>query len=186
MLRWKIDNLIDKYLSNFKCSNEIKIGACIFHVLSLDHIPYQLNRITGLLCSNLKDTEKLFKIVQIFPQQNTVSNNITTLADFLFCQVNFSKDDRSNISKLLDKYSCKFCSFSPTTQIAGISYWYFKNCLKKKRSLKILCESFFISQNSVHLYLNHHCVKKGIWEWMLFYRTIRVLYCKRVEVLGYF
>ena len=27
---------------------------------------------------------------------------------------------------------CEFCSYSPITQIAGISYWYFKALMKQK------------------------------------------------------
>ena len=30
----KVNDLIDKYLSNFKCKSELKIGACIFDILS--------------------------------------------------------------------------------------------------------------------------------------------------------
>ena len=29
-----INDLIDKYLINLKCKNELKIGACIYHLLS--------------------------------------------------------------------------------------------------------------------------------------------------------
>jgi len=50
---------------------------------------------------------------------------------------------------------CEFCSYSPITQIAGISYWYLEVFMKQKKTLKSICDSFLISQNSVHLYLNH-------------------------------
>ena len=160
----KIYELIDKYLSNFKSSSELKIGASIYYVLSLNNIPCQLNRINGLLCLNSSETKKLFKLIQVIPQANIISNDIISLADFLLCQSNFNKEDRKNIFKLLEKHSCRDCSYSPVTQIAGISYWYLKKCVKKKRSLKTICDSFFISQNSVHLYLNHYCTKKWTLE----------------------
>ena len=35
----EVNGLIDKYLSNFKCKIERKIGACIYHVLSSNDIP---------------------------------------------------------------------------------------------------------------------------------------------------
>ena len=105
--------------------------------------------------SNINDTKKLFKLIQIFPQQNISSNDISILAEFLLSHSNFSKEDKDRILQLIDIYSCKFCSYSPVTQIAGISYIYFKEQVKQKKSLKTICNSFLISQNSVHLYLNH-------------------------------
>ena len=159
----KICEIINKYLSNFKSSSELKIGASIYYVLSLNNVPCQLNKINGLLCMNSNDTKTLFKLIQVFPQTNIISNDILRIAEFLLCQCNFNKEDRKNIFKLLEKRACRDCSYSPVTQIAGISYWYFKNYLKKKRSLKTICEYCFISQNIVHLYLNHYCTK----EWTL-------------------
>ena len=112
--------------------------------------------------SNINDTKKLFKLIQIFPQQNISSNDISILAEFLLSHSNFSKEDKDRILQLIDIYSCKFCSYSPVTQIAGISYIYFKEQVKQKKSLKTICNSFLISQNSVHLYLNHSCAKN--WD----------------------
>ena len=150
-------DLINKYLSDLKCKNELKIGAAIFHNLSTCGIAYQLNRISRLVCTNISDTKKLFKLIQIFPQQNTSSNDISKLAQLLMNFTNFEKTDRNNILKLINIVACKYCSYSPVTQIAGISYWYFKTHMKTKVSLKYICDCLFISQNSVHLYLNHSC-----------------------------
>ena len=41
----KVHDLIDEYLSNLKCKVELKIGACIYYILSSKGIPCQLNRI---------------------------------------------------------------------------------------------------------------------------------------------
>ena len=158
----QIHDLIDKYLSNFKSSSELKIGASTYYALSLNNIPCQLNRISRLLCLNTSDTKNLFKLIQVFPQINLISNDILRLSEFLLCQSNFSKEDSNNIFKLIERQYCRDCSYSPVTQIAGLSYWYFKNYVNKKRSLKNICNSFFISQNSVHLFLNHYCTKKWI------------------------
>ena len=57
----EVDNLIDKYLSNFKCKSELKIGACIYYLISSSGLACQLNRISGLVCSNINDSKKLFK-----------------------------------------------------------------------------------------------------------------------------
>ena len=154
----KVDAVVNKYLSNFKCKIELKIGASIYYLLSSNGIPCQLNRISSLVCSNINDTKKLFKLVQIFPQENILSSDINKLAELLLCYTNFEKLDKSKILKLTKNLACKFCSYSPITQIAGISYWYYKVLMKQKKSLKSICDSFLISQNSVHLYLNHSCV----------------------------
>ena len=106
--------------------------------------------------------KKSFKLIQTFPQQNISSNDTSILAEFLLSHSNFSKEDKDRILQLIDIYSCKFCSYSPVTQIAGISYIYFKEQVKQKKSLKTICNSFLISQNSVHLYLNHSCAKN--WD----------------------
>ena len=153
-------DLIDKYLSDFKCNYELKIGASIFYTLSLNGIAYQLNRISGLICSNSSDIKKLFKLIQVFPQQNIFSNDISMLVEPLLSFTNFEKLDKQKIVGLVNTYSCKYCSYSPITQIAGISYWYYKSHIRKKKSLKSICDYLFISQNSVHLYLNHACTKK--------------------------
>ena len=155
----KINDLIDKYLSNFRCKIELKVGACIYYILFAKGIPCQLNRISGIVCSNINDTKKLFQLIQTFPQQNISSNDTSILAEFLLSHSNFSKEDKDRILQLIDIYSCKFCSYSPVTQIAGISNIYFKEQVKQKKSLKTICNSFLISQNSVHLYLNHSCAK---------------------------
>ena len=151
-------DLIDKYLSDFKCKNELKTGAAIFHILSLNGIPYQLNRISALLCTNINETKKLFKLIKIFPQENTLSNDISKLVEPLLNFTNFEKIDKNEISRLITVLACKYCSYSPITQIAGISYWYFKTLKRKKIPLKYICDCLFISQNSVHLYLNHDCI----------------------------
>ena len=155
----EIHDLIDEYLSNLKCKVELKIGACIYYLLSSKSIPCQLNRISGLVCSNTNDNKKLFKLIQIFPQQNISFNDPSKLAEFLLSHTDFDKVDKNRILQLINLYFCKFCSYSPITQIAGISYLYFKVKTIQKRSLKIICDNFLTSQNSVYLYLNHSCTK---------------------------
>ena len=56
----KICEIVNKYLSNFKSSSELKIGASVYYVLSLNNVPCQLNKIAGLLCLNTNDTKILF------------------------------------------------------------------------------------------------------------------------------
>ena len=153
-----MDKLINKHLGNFKCKSELKIGACIYYLISSSGQACQLNRISGLVCSNINDTKKLFKLIQIFPQENILSDDISKLADLLMSHANFEKVDKCKILQLTNTFACKYCSYSPITQIAGISYWYFKVLMKQKKSLKCICNNFLISQNSVHLYLNHFCV----------------------------
>ena len=70
-------DLINKYLSDFKSENELKIGASIYYVLTINNIACHFNRISRLLCSNINDSKKLFKLYQVFPQQNILSNNIS-------------------------------------------------------------------------------------------------------------
>ena len=154
----EVNDLIDKYLSNLKCKSELKIGACVYYLISSSGLACQLNRISGLVCSNVNDSKKLFKLIQIFPQEHILSNNISKLAELLLSYSNFERADRCKISQLTNTLVCKYCSYSPITQIAGISYWYFKVYMKQKKSLKSICNNFLISQNSVHLYLNHSCV----------------------------
>lgn len=154
----EVNDLIDKYLSNLKCKSELKIGACVYYLISSSGLACQLNRISGLVCSNVNDSKKLFKLIQIFPQEHILSNNISKLAELLLSYSNFERADRCKISQLTNTLVCKYCSYSPITQIAGISYWYFKVHMKQKKSLKSICNDFLISQNSVHLYLNHSCV----------------------------
>ncbi len=158
----KVNDLIDKYLSNFKCKSELKIGACIYYLLSSSDLACQLNRISGLVCSDINDSKKLFKLIQIFPQENISSNGISKLAELLLSYTNFEKLDRCKILALTNTLVCKYCSYSPITQIAGISYWYFKVYMKQKKSLRTICNNLLISQNSVHLYLNHSCVYNWI------------------------
>ena len=107
---------------------------------------------------DINDTKKLFKLIQIFSQENNRSNDIFKLAQLLLSYTSFEKLDKCKILKLIDSLPCKFCSHSPITQIAGICYWYFKVLRKQKKSLKSICDCFLISQNSVHLYLNHSCI----------------------------
>ena len=154
----EVNDLIDKYLSNLKCKSELKIGACVYYLISSSGLACQLNRISGLVCSNVNDSKKLFKLIQIFPQEHILSNNISKLAELLLSYTNFERADKCKISQLTNTLVCKYCSYSPITQIAGISYWYFKVHMKQKKSLKSICNDFLISQNSVHLYLNHSCV----------------------------
>ena len=158
----EVSDLIDKYLSNFKCKSELKIGACIYYLLSSSDLACQLNRISGLVCSDINDSKKLFKLIQIFPQENISSNGISKLAELLLSYTNFEKLDRCKILELTNTLVCKYCSYSPITQIAGISYWYFKVYMKQKKSLRTICNNLLISQNSVHLYLNHSCVYNWI------------------------
>ena len=155
----EISSLIYKYLSNFKCKHELKIGASIYYLLSSKGIPCQLNRVSGLVCSNAKEIKKIFKLIQIFPQDDISINNITSLAQLLLDYTNFDRTEKQGILQFVNILDCKFCSYSPVTQIAGISYWYFKVQIKQRKSLKTICNSFLISQNSVHLYLNHKCTK---------------------------
>ena len=154
----EVNDLIDKYLSNLKCKSELKIGACVYYLISSSGLACQLNRISGLVCSNVNDSKKLFKLIQVFPQEHILSNNISKLAELLLSYANFEREDKCKISQLTNTLVCKYCSYSPITQIAGISYWYFKVHMKQKKSLKSICNNFLISQNSVHLYLNHSCV----------------------------
>lgn len=154
----EVNDLIDKYLSNLKCKSELKIGACVYYLISSSGLACQLNRISGLVCSNVNDSKKLFKLIQVFPQEHILSNNISKLAELLLSYANFEREDKCKISQLTNTLVCKYCSYSPITQIAGISYWYFKVYMKQKKSLKSICNNFLISQNSVHLYLNHSCV----------------------------
>ena len=115
-----------------------------------------------LLCSNICETKKLFKLIQVFPQENTLSNDISKLAKPVLNFTNFEIVDKNNIFQLITVLACKYCSYSPITQIAGISYWYFKTQKTQKKALKTICDCVLISQNSVHLYLNHSCVNKWI------------------------
>ena len=128
----EVNDLIDKYLSNLKCKSELKIGACVYYLMSSSGLACQLNRISGLVCSNVNDSKKLFKLIQIFPQEHILSNNISKLAELLLSYSNFERADRCKISQLTNTLVCKYCSYSPITQIAGISYWYFKVYMKQK------------------------------------------------------
>ena len=128
----EVNDLIDKYLSNLKCKSELKIGACVYYLISSSGLACQLNRISGLVCSNVNDSKKLFKLIQIFPQEHILSNNISKLAELLLSYANFERADKCKISQLTNTLVCKYCSYSPITQIAGISYWYFKVYMKQK------------------------------------------------------
>ena len=128
----EVNDLIDKYLSNLKCKSELKIGACVYYLISSSGLACQLNRISGLVCSNVNDSKKLFKLIQIFPQEHILSNNISKLAELLLSYSNFERADKCKISQLTNTLVCKYCSYSPITQIAGISYWYFKVYMKQK------------------------------------------------------
>ena len=110
-LNVKINDLIDKYLSNLKCKSELKIGACIYYLISSSGIACQLNRIAGLVCSDVNDSKKLFKLIQIFPQEHTLSNDISTLAELLLSYANFERVDKCKISQLTNTLACKYCSY---------------------------------------------------------------------------
>ena len=66
-LNGKINDLIDKYLSNFSCKIELKVEACIYHILFAKGKPCQLNKISGIVYSNIDDSKKLSKLVEISP-----------------------------------------------------------------------------------------------------------------------
>ena len=74
-------DLIDKYLSDFNCNYQLKIGAFIFYTWTFTGIAYQLNRISGRICSNISDIKKLLKLIQVVPQQNILSNDISMLIE---------------------------------------------------------------------------------------------------------
>ena len=133
----EVNDLIDKYLSNLKCKSELKIGACVYYLISSSGLACQLNRISGLVCSNVNDSKKLFKLIQVFPQEHILSNNISKLAELLLSYANFEREDKCKISQLTNTLVCKYCSYSPITQIAGISYWYFKVHMKQKKIFKV-------------------------------------------------
>ena len=84
------------------------------------------------MCSNDNETKKLFILIQIFPQDHSSSNDIHKLAQLLLRYTNFEKLDKCKILQLIKNLVCEFCSYSPITQIAGISYWYFKALMKQK------------------------------------------------------
>ena len=156
----QVYEVVNKYLSNYKCNSELKIGAGIFHALSLNDIPYQINKIARLVCLDTNEYKKFFKLIQVFPQKNTIQNDEFELINLVLSE--YEKSDIENISKKIKQFKCEYCSYSPITQIAGISYLYFKNCKKEKISLKSMCDSLLISQNSVYLYLKHPCIKNWV------------------------
>ena len=45
---------------------------------------------------------------------------------------NFGKVDICKILQLTNTLACKYCSYTPITQIVGLSYWYFKVHMKQK------------------------------------------------------
>ena len=53
----EVDKLTNKYLSNFKVKTELKIGACIYYLISSSGLACQLNKISGLVCSNINDSK---------------------------------------------------------------------------------------------------------------------------------
>ena len=56
----EVDNLIDKYLINFKCKNELKIGACIYYLISSSGLTCQLHRFSGFVCLDINDSKHYF------------------------------------------------------------------------------------------------------------------------------
>ena len=125
----EVYEVVNKYLSDYKYNIELKIGASIFYVLSLREIPYQINKIARLVCLNTNDYKKLFKLIQVFPQKTTIQNNEFELLELVLSFL--EKSDVVNISRKIRDLKCDFCSYSPITQIAGITYLYFKNCKKE-------------------------------------------------------
>ena len=71
----QVYKIINKYLSNYKHRSELKIGAGIFYVLSLNDIPYQISKIATLVCLNNKDYKILYKLIQVFPQEKLIQND---------------------------------------------------------------------------------------------------------------
>ena len=74
---------INKYLSNYKHSSELKIGASIFYVLSLNNIPYQISKIATLVCLDSNDYKILFKLIQVFRQKNSIQNDESELINLV-------------------------------------------------------------------------------------------------------
>ena len=44
--------------------------------------------------------KKLFKLIQIFQQEHTLSNDISTLAELLLSYANFEKEDKYNFTTI--------------------------------------------------------------------------------------
>ena len=153
---------MNKYLSRCKHKEELKIGAGIFYTLSKNDIPYQISKIARIVCLDKCDYKIFYKLIQHFPQKNTLHNDESQLVNLLLS--NLPKKDIENITKKIQKLKCEYCSYSPITQIAGISYLYFKYCKNDKKPLKSIYDSFLISPNSVYLHINHSCVKNWILE----------------------
>ena len=153
---------MNKYLSRCKHKEELKIGAGIFYTLSENNVSYQISKIARIVCLDKYDYKKFYKLIQYFPQTNTLHNDESQLVNLLLS--NFPKKDIENITEKIQKLKCEYCSYSPITQIAGISYLYFKHCKNDKKPLKSICDLFLISPNSVYLYLKHSCVKNWILE----------------------
>ena len=91
-------------------------------------------------------------MIQIFSQENILPNDICEVSELLLSFTNFGQFYKCNILQLAKALVCKFCRYSPVTQIAGISYWYFKVLMIQIRSSKSIYEFLLISQNSVYLY----------------------------------
>ena len=62
----EVNDLIDKYLSNLKCKSELKIGACVYYLISSSGLACQLNRISGLVCSNVNDSKNYLSQFKYF------------------------------------------------------------------------------------------------------------------------
>ena len=116
-LRWntlcyagEINDLIDTYLSNLKCKRELKVGACTYYLISSSGLACQLNRISGIICAVINDSEKLFYWIQIFPQQNNISTDNSILLEILLSYENYEKIEKCKISLLKNTLACKYCS----------------------------------------------------------------------------
>jgi len=69
-------DLFNKYLSVLKCENELKIGASIYHVLTLNNIACHFNRISRQLCSNINESKELLLSLVRFPHNKIFDQTI--------------------------------------------------------------------------------------------------------------
>ena len=71
-------------------------------MLTINNIACHFNRISRLLFSNINDSKKLFKLYQVFPQQNILLNNITKLAEIVLSFTTFEKLDKKQHFKAIE------------------------------------------------------------------------------------
>jgi len=161
----EIENKLLKYLNKFYCSIEIKIGAAVYYVLSVNNISFPISKIEKLVCFSIRDKKVLYKLINVFKQNTVIENDgfgeSFSLATIILSDLGVSSDDRSTIIQRIISVKCDLCSHSPITQIAGQTYLFFKNRNINKLTLDFICSNLSISKNSVYLYLNpkkHSCV----------------------------